>query len=108
MRINHKTFAGPFGLTEVDLFDDLDDVVASPLNASVSLSVSARGASNPYRIVLVKDALDQPVADAFLPKEADKDVQAQAAQWLLDLCCTRLGVEGIEYKSSPFNIIYRK
>ena len=100
-------FAGPFGMTEVDLFDDLDDAIASPLKATVSLSVSARGASNPYRIVLVKDALDQPVADAFLPKDAAKDVQAQAAQWLLDLCCTRLGVEGIEFKSSPFSVIFR-
>ena len=106
-RISKETFDGPFGMTAVDLFDDLNDVVAAPLSASVSLSISTRGASNPHRIVQVQDALGQAVADAYLPREVDKDAQAQAAQWLLDLCCTRLGVEGIEVKSSPFNVVYR-
>ena len=101
------TFDGPFGLTAVDLFDDLNDVVSGPLSASVSLSFSTRGTSYPYRIVSITDALGQAVADAYLPRKADKDAQAQAAQWLLDLCCTRLGIEGIEFKSSPFNVVYR-
>ena len=101
------TFDGPFGMTAVDLFDDLNDVVAGPLSASVSLSVSTRGASNPHRIVVIRDAPGQAVADAYLPREADKEAQARAAQWLLDLCCTRLGIEGIEFKSSPFNVVYR-
>lgn len=105
-RISNETFDGPFGMTQVDLFDDMESV-CSPLSAGVHLSVSTRGASNPYRIVQIQDALGRSVADAYLPREAAKDAQAQAAQWLLDLCCTRLGVEGIEFKSSPFNVIYR-
>ena len=106
--VHTDSFDGPYELSMVDIYAlDTDQVITSPLKARVSLSVSTRGQSNPYRIVIISDAQDAHVADAFLPREADQETQALAAQWLLDLCCVRYGIEGVLFKHSPFNVIYR-
>jgi hypothetical protein len=97
---------GPYGLTEINIFNFIDAMV-SPLHARVSLSVSTRGPSNPRRLVIVFDAASAIVADAFVTFDADKEAQAQAAQWLLDLCCTRYGIDGTTFKHSDFNLIFK-
>jgi hypothetical protein len=51
--------------------------------------------SEPRRLIAVYDAHSATVADAWMPLGASVEEQLTAAQWLLDLCCTRYGVEGM-------------
>ena len=101
-----ETFNGPHG--EWVSIDPFDDAMVSPLRARVSMGINARGVSDPQRIIIVVDAAGVKVADSVLPFYMNKETQAKAAQWLLDLCCTRCAIEGIEFKHSDFTLTFKK
>ncbi|CAB4241132.1 hypothetical protein UFOVP228_26 [uncultured Caudovirales phage] len=100
-----ERFIGPYDVG-VHLLD-VADALVSPLRANVSLLVNSRGASNPARLMLISDGASATVAEGRVPFDMDKETQAKAAQWLLDLCCTRYGIEGVEFKHSDFKLTFK-
>ena len=101
-----EAFTGPYG-SDVYIPDFIDAIV-SPLHARICLSINVKGATNPQRYMLVSDGASATVAEGRMPFGTDKETQAKAAQWLLDLCCTRYGVEGIEFKHSDFILTFKE